>query len=434
MTHADLSYARRLLEELELHHRLKDEEEAPGLAAVTNDVVRALERALAVTKALPGDPALAASEPDDLAAIRSLRPPGSRRLPPPDADDYRRRLQGALLGRFAGCTLGAVVEMWPVERMADWAAEIGDVFPPVDYWSAVPEPHLLRYSTDRCDAYTRGKLDGVPVDDDVTYTLLGLLIAEEYSLDFTTGDVGRAWLRYLPMACTAEHVALNNLRKGVAAGQAGAVDNPYRHWIGADIRSDPWGYLAPGDPERAAGMAWHDAVLSHRRTGIYGAMFFAAAIAAAFVVDDPLAAFEIGLTEIPAGCTLAREIRWALVQAPRVTDYRAARALVDERFAGMSPVHTINNACLTIWGVLLGCGDFTRTIGQTVAMGLDNDCTAATAGSLAGALAGVDGIPDHWHAPFRSSVRTYLNDHPHFAIREVVDRFSRLAAGDRREV
>ena len=37
-------------------------------------------------------------------------------------------------------------------------------------------------------------MSGVPVDDDIAYTLLGLLIAEEYGPDFSTADVGTAWL------------------------------------------------------------------------------------------------------------------------------------------------------------------------------------------------------------------------------------------------
>ena len=70
--------------------------------------------------------------------------------------------------------------------------------------------------------------------------------------------------------------------------------------------------MAPGWPERAAAMAYTDAYLSHRRQGIYGEMFFAAAIAAAFAEDDPVAALRIGLTEIPSECTLAKAVRWHL--------------------------------------------------------------------------------------------------------------------------
>ena len=79
-------------------------------------------------------------------------------------------------------------------------------------------------------------------------------------------------------------------------------------WIGADIRSDPWGYAAPGYPEKAAEFAWRDATISHRRNGIYGAMYFSAAIAAAFATGDPVEALEAGLGDpgrLPAGARSA---------------------------------------------------------------------------------------------------------------------------------
>ena len=193
---------------------------------------------------------------------------------------YRERLRGALLGRFAGCTLGAPVEFWSIERMRSWAAEIDHPFPPTSYWPRIPDPHVLRYSTSRRDAYTAEHMHGVPVDDDIAYTLLGLLILEDYGPEFTTEQVAQAWLRYLPYACTAEEAALDNLRAGVPANKAAEKNNPYRQWIGAAIRADAWGYTAAGWPEKAATLAWRDGVLSHRRNGVYAEMYFAAAIAA----------------------------------------------------------------------------------------------------------------------------------------------------------
>jgi ADP-ribosylglycohydrolase len=229
------------------------------------------------------------------------------------------------------------------------------------------------------------------------------------------------------MACTAEHVALENLRAGILAEHAADKNNPYQEWIGADIRSDPWAYAAPGWPERAAEFAYRDAYLSHRHNGIYGAMFFSTAIAAAFAVDDPAEALAIGLTEIPAECRLAKDVRWAIETAPELDDWRAARAAVDERFKGMHPVHTNNNACLTIFGLLLGGKDFTKTIGITVAMGLDNDCTAATAGSLLGAVLGAKKIPEVWWKPFHNKTQTYLNGQEWFRNTDLMVRFKAMA-------
>ena len=389
-----------------------------------------IQSAMVQLLALPEDTGLARQEPDDLEAIRALRPEADRRLWQAfDPARYRDRLTGAFLGRMAGCTLGAPVEFWSVEEMRDWAAWIGDPFPPVDYWSAIKRPNEKRYGVSLCSAYTKPGLDGVPVDDDITYTLLGLLIAEDCGLSFTVDDVGRCWLRYLPYACTAEDIALKNLKAGVPAQKAADSDNPFVQWIGADIRSDPWGYLAPGLPEQAARMAWNDAWLSHRRNGIYGAMYFSAVIAAAFACDSPVAALELGLCEIPHSCLLARDIRWALESGSTVKDHMDARQAVHQRFGDMSGVHTNLNACLAIFGLMIGGDDFTRCIGETVAMGYDNDCTAATVGSIFGAARGMAGIPGHWFRPFHNKVLTYLHEHPEFAIDDVLLRFERLACG-----
>ena len=92
----------------------------------------------------------------------------------------------------------------------------------------------------------------------------------------------------------------------------------------------------------------------------------------------------------------------------------------------MSKVHTNNNACLTIFGLFLGGGDFTETISNVVAMGMDNDCTAATAGSIVGAIVGEKGIPAHWTAGFHDQVRTYIDGVPSLSIRDVTERFVRL--------
>jgi len=417
-----------LLNEVSLWADLRHEQRS-DIADVMKRLQRELKRARkSLKKAEPKRRALA-WEPNGLDAIRALRPQGPRKLwPKLDTSKLADRLKGAWLGRAAGCTLGAPVEGWSIDAMERLAHEGQMAFPPEDYWTTHPSPEAVRYDKSTIADYLKDGLAAVPVDDDVTYTILGLMILEEYGPAFTTDQAGEAWVKYLPVACTAEDIALRNLKAGVPAAKAGAKNNPFQEWIGADIRSDPWGYAAAGWPERAAELAYRDAYLSHRQNGIYGAMYFAAAIAAAFAVEDPIEAVRIGLTEIPETCRLASDIRWALDIGPKLGDWRDARKVVDQRFAGMHSVHTNNNACLTIFGLFLGGRDFTKTIGLTVALGLDNDCTAATAGSILGAVLGVRGVPGHWWKPFRNKTRTYLNGHEWFTNTDIVARFEKAAA------
>jgi ADP-ribosylglycohydrolase len=419
---------KKLVEFIEEYGRLKHEYGADGVEGILTEAGRMLEQAIERLKALPGSVSLRAKEPDSLPAIRELRAEGPRRIwKAMDERKYADRLHSALLGRMAGCTLGAPVELWSIDEMERWAAYIGDDFPNRHYWSRAKNPIALHYEKSLAEEYTLEKMSSVPVDDDIAYTLLGLLIAEEHGVVFTVEDVGAAWLKYLPYACTAEDVALKNLKAGIPAGKAADAGNPYCQWIGADIRSDAWGYIAPGCPEKAAEMAWTDATLSHRRNGVYGAMLFSAAISAAFSMDDPLEALRTGLTEIPRGGALHGDALWALAEGGNIRNYSQARAAVDARFKGMSPVHTNNNACLTIFGLMIGNGDFTKTISETVAMGMDNDCTAATAGSLLGAVLGAGGIPAYWHERFGDTVRSYLIGHEAFSIDDLLVRFAAQA-------
>jgi len=156
-------------------------------------------------------------------------------------------------------------------------------------------------------------------------------------------------------------------------------------------------------------------------------MYFSAVIAAAFAVDDPMRALEIGLGEIPRACSMAGAVKWALKECGHIKDFRQARAAVDKKFAGMHVVHTLNNACLTIFGLAIGGKDVTKVLGQTVAMGLDCDCTTATAGSIVGAVVGKKGVPRNWTKHFNNTVHSYLINRPKFAIDDLLNRFTRQA-------
>ena len=410
---------------LEQYSQYQHELGSTGIDEILNEAKMNLEKSLNKLKSLPINKILQAQEPDDIKAIHRIRPNGKRKIWEKfDESIYREKLEGALYSRLAGCILGSIVEFWSIDQMEKWAEYCGDIFPPVRYWSKTITPNKIRYGTGVFEKYTESKMDGCPVDDDIIYTLLGLLIAENYGINFDVSDVAKAWDKYLPYACTAEKIALENIKRGIVPELVGDTENHCNQWIGADIRSDPFAYMAPAYPEKAAMMAYNDAYVSHRRNGIYGEMFFAAAQSAAFAVDNAVDALKIGLTEIPKNCALAGEIRWALEAGKDIKNYKDARDAVDYRYEGMHRVHTINNAVLTVWGLMIGGNDMTKVISETVAMGMDNDCTAATAGSIVGAIVGVKGVPKYWYKDFNNKVYSYLNIHKEFAIDDLVNRFT----------
>ncbi len=372
------------------------------------------------------------AESSNLEEIRRQRPDGPRRLKlsltAPELED---KLLGAWLGRAAGCILGIPSEGMTKQQIKTACDNLALPYPLSSYWEMDPQnlsQEHLHYNTTPRKEFLKKNINHIGADDDLAYTILGLLILEKYAVDFSTSDVGKAWLQYLPIACTAEEVALNNLKNAIPANDCGALNNPFRDWIGADIRSDPWGYAAPGYPEKAAEFAYRDAYLSHRGTGIHGAMFFSAVIAAAFAVNDPIKALETGLAEIPRECRLAHTVNQTLQWCERDKNWDKTTERILEHFSGMSRVHTVNNAALTVAGLYYGGGDFEKTVTLTVMGGLDTDCTAATAGSIMGAFHGAKRLPAQWIEPLGDLVVTYLKGYPTFSSRDIAQRFARISS------
>jgi len=97
---------RNLGRELELISQLKHEYGAKGIQSILKDVEKSMKAACSLLQKLPIDKDLAREEPSSLSAIRRLRPEGPRRIWKAfEPEIYADRLEGALLGRFAGCIL-----------------------------------------------------------------------------------------------------------------------------------------------------------------------------------------------------------------------------------------------------------------------------------------------------------------------------------------
>ena len=428
-TYNEINDYTQLVDEIVFMAKLRKEQGAKTGDDFLVKVKQTLEALENEAASLEVDSELRKKEPDDLPSILKLRPDGPRKMAFKwDDDYYREKVEGAFLGRLAGCVLGSIVEGWSVQEMEEWAREINHPFPPTDYWPVAKTPTGIRYMMNQCWQYTRDKMDGVPLDDDIIYTLLGVMTFEECSLDFTTEDIAKMWHKYLPWIYKDMEWPLNRYLSGTPIEKA-ADDNPYAYAICSDIRCDPYGYVAPGYPELAAAFSYRDAYVSHRRTGIYGGMFFSAAIAAAFSTSHPVEALEIGLTEIPRSCQFAKDIRWALKAGKDIKNYKEGRAAVNDYFGdtALNMVHISLDACLTVFGLMIGGTDLTRVISETVAMGDDNDCTAATAGSIVGAIVGKQGIPPHWYKNFNNKVHSYIRGYRYFSISDLIERYLKLS-------
>ncbi|KUN25660.1 hypothetical protein AQJ11_19825 [Streptomyces corchorusii] len=355
-------------------------------------------------------------EPTDLARIRAQCPdwPAGRSATAVDP----RALEAAWLGRAIGCLLGKPVEKLPLDGIRALARAAGN-WPLTTWFTArgVPDDLLAAHPWNRRSAPTSlaENIDGMPQDDDLDYPLLNLLLLQRHGRAFTTDDVARLWLEELPpgRTFTAERVAHRNLLAGIEPPHTARHRNPFREWIGALIRADMHGWSNPGDPAAAAEQAHRDAVLTHTANGVYAAMFTAAAIAtAATGTHDVHACLRTGRTVVPARSRLAKAIDHAVRLATATDDFDD---VVDELHALYGPthhwVHALPNTALTVAALTHADGDFTGSVCRAVSGGWDTDSNGATAGSVAGLLAGSPGaLPDRWRAPLKNRLATTVAD------------------------
>ncbi|WUB67895.1 ADP-ribosylglycohydrolase family protein [Streptomyces sp. NBC_00582] len=341
------------------------------------------------------------------------------------------RVHGGWLGRIAGNMLGKPVEqgeVWTRDRI-DGYLRRADALPLTDYLPEPPTEEDRRRLRPEWRSCVRGRVHGSCRDDDIDYAILGLDLLETHGFDFTTEAVGDLWLLRLPylQTFTAERAAYRNLANGIRPPLTATYDNPYQEWIGALIRADVFGWTCPGAPHRAASLARRDAVLSHTGNGVYGAMWSAALIAAAFTAPSVRGAVEEALGVVPASCRLARTVRRVTALHDAGLAWEDTLATLTDETAGLGWIHTVPNAAVLTAGLLYGDGDFTRTIALTVRGGLDTDSNGATAGSVAGVLTGARAIPARWTEPLQDTVHSAVFGFDGVHISELAERTVRLA-------
>lgn len=272
-----------------------------------------------------------------------------------------------------------------------------------------------------CDKYTyrfrsrqyADTIEFMPYDDDTNYTVLAQVVIDKYGRDFTPYDMSRAWLDLQPKNayCTAERVAFRNFVAGFVPPLSAEYKNPYREWIGAQIRGDYFGYINPGNPELAAEMAWRDASISHIKNGIYGEMFIAAMLACATVSDDMEAIILGGLAEIPCQSRLYKEVMELLENYKNGTPQATCFTAIHEKYNEHSAhdwCHTISNALIVVASLLYGKEDYGKSICMAVETGFDTDCNGATVGSILGMKNGIATIGEEWTAPIHGKLQTTI--------------------------
>ncbi len=256
-------------------------------------------------------------------------------------------------------------------------------------------------------------------NDDVTYEIAFLEAFSHKGYDVTSKDIALEWVALVPFGWSAEEIALKNIEAGIMPPQSGYFNNPYREWIGAQMRGAICGMVAPGDPKLAAKLAFEDGVVSHYNNGVLGEVFNAVMVSMAYVESDVHQILKDAIQLIPKQSEYYQIIKKAYDVSIKHTDWKKAWEELTPDFMKYNWVHAYPNAAAEVMALYFGKGDFNQTLHIVGMMGYDVDCNAAQIMTLIGIIE--QGVPKKWTEPIGEIINTYCRKYKVTSFKELTD-------------
>ncbi|OON82945.1 ADP-ribosylglycohydrolase family protein [Streptomyces tsukubensis] len=326
------------------------------------------------------------------------------------------RIIGCLVGAAVGDALGGPVEGWTPEQIAErhGGRVRGIVGPFYEEWRTarpiapyhkgdghVTDDTLMTHALVRVYSTVRDHLDAYSVADHLVPDLIG-----------TPRWIPELEAEALPLQriFLAEKWIVARLHYGHIDPREAGAGNIVN--CGAAMYMAPVGAVNAGNPSAAYAEALEVAAPHQSSYGREAAGVFAAAVAAAFrpgataesVVADALTLAKDGTrAAIEAVCEVATghddfesalaPLREAVAPFDTVGPHYRQPSLGARR---PSRLHAIEELPVALGMLLVGGGDFRRSVLGSVNYGRDCDSIATMSGAVAGVLGGADGIPGEW--------------------------------------
>jgi hypothetical protein len=252
---------------------------------------------------------------------------------------------------------------------------------------------------------------------------------EEHGLEPTYAEIGAEWIDHLNgdiwVATRRARVLMD---QGVVPPSTGSPElNPEGAWaMDAQLETEVFGLIAPGDPETARRRARRFALVTSSGPAVDASAFYAQMYAEAFFESDVNELISSALASEPAGSIVAPIVddvqRW---RKANPDDWRKTRTLIAAKY-DTDPEWWASrvNFAVTVMALLYGDGDLRQTINIAGLAGWDADNNMTTSAGLLGVIIGFDALPE----PFASATDVYFNedlsgDLPQFdSVRHIAER------------
>lgn len=291
--------------------------------------------------------------------------------------DRADRIRGGVVGVLVGDAFGVPYEFSAADRL-----------PPLEQLAMTPPPGWPRahdvpdgtWSDD--GAQTLALLDslldhGTLDPQDFAQRLLQWRDEGRYAVDSRVFDIGIATARAL------EHVAA-----GVPTTECG-LDGDRDNGNGSLMRALPLALLSSGDDARLITDAVAQSSVTHRHPRTLACVAYYCLWATELLEgQDSVLAWDAALARFEAA-------------APSQLRREFSSSVLSELDAPVQGTGYVVHSLLAARWLLATFDDYADVLRHAVALGDDTDTTAAIAGGLAGARAGLGGIPAQWRGSLR---------------------------------
>ena len=307
-------------------------------------------------------------------------------------DEFYSITKAAWLSQFIGAAMGTQVEGYTSKNLFK---AFGDVY------NYLREPNTY--------------------NDDITFELAFLDAFKEKGYEVTSKDIALAWVGLIPSGWSAEEIAIRNIKQGIFPPESGTYNNAFNEWIGAQMRGAICGMVAPGNPKKAAQLAWYDGEVSHANNGILGEIFNAVMVSLAYVNNDVKDIIEKTFLAIPNDSEYYQVIKFALDNCKINSNWKDTLSLCEEKYKKYNWIHSYPNICAEIIALWYGEGDFTKTLNIITMSGIDVDCNAASIMTVLGIQNKIDCIPTKLIHPAFDELITYMRAYKKITLDELVE-------------